>query len=124
MHTFQRETEDHLLRLPLEVMAAALLLAMGLWSGTAGGQDRLKWQSNLDTTPDGIVMGIRDKMGDMTRNYRVFFQVVAPDEREYTREYTLYRMVQAHQDEFVEVVFPGDFNAPPTALKPGRHVCT
>jgi hypothetical protein len=86
----------------------------------ARGENRINWQSNLEAAPDGILMGLRDKLGDMAKPYRVFFQVVTPD----GREYTIYRQVPARHDEFVEVVFPRDFNAPQVALLQGFYVCT
>lgn len=98
------------------LMALGLVLALG---AGAAAQGRIVWQSNLEATPHGFRMGLRDKNGDMTRNYRVFFQVVTP----LKQEFTIYREVPAGHDEFVEVDFPRDFGATPGALVPGDYVC-
>lgn len=98
------------------IMALGLILA--LVAGVAA-QRRIVWQSNLEATPTGFRVGLRDKNGDMTRNYRMFFQVVTP----LGQEFTISRQVSAGYDEFVEVEFPRDFGAPLGALVPGNYVC-
>lgn len=100
-----------------------LTLLMGvalLGAAELAAQGKITWQSNLAATPQGILLGIRDKMGDMDKAYRVMFQMVTPDQR----EFTLWRQVPAGHDEFVEVVFPRDFQAPANVLRPGAYLCT
>ncbi len=105
-------------RTPLFVLLPVLLLVMAFERWPTGG--RIKWQSSVDTAAGGFVLGIRDKMGDMPRDYRVSFQVLTPRER----EYTAHRRVAAGHDEWVEVVFPRDFQAQAGDLVPGVYLCT
>lgn len=57
-------------------------------------------------------------MGDMAKDYRVFSRVVTPVEQ----EYMVRRKLPVRHEDFVEVGFSRDFNAPP-GLLPGGSVC-
>ncbi|MGQ9689252.1 MAG: hypothetical protein ACUVXF_10770 [Desulfobaccales bacterium] len=98
----------------------SLLLVSGFERLPTGGREQVRWQTSVNTAPEGIVLGLRDKMEDMRRDYRVFFLVVTPA----GEEATIARKVPAGSDEWVEVVSPRDFQAPAGKLVPGVCVCT
>ncbi|MBM4285616.1 MAG: hypothetical protein FJ128_10255 [Deltaproteobacteria bacterium] len=77
------------------------------------------WQTNLDGAEGGFLFGLRDKNGDMARNYTIVFVVKTPG----GREYRVQKAVRAHHDEFVEVVFPTNFPGAPREAQPGAYVC-
>jgi len=108
------------------VILALLVWATVIFAGAAlvqGGVSSkaimsVNWQTNLETTPQGILFGLRDKNGDMPVGYLVVFQVQAPD----GSKYQINRQVAARSSSFVEVVFPRDFNAGAGVLKPGPYL--
>lgn len=108
-------------RLLLLLVLPALLLVSALGARQAEAEHlKVNWQTSVDATPEGLVVGLRDKMGDMPRDYRVSFQLLTPT----ARKYAAHRQVRAGSDEWVEVVFPRDFNAPAAELQPGAYTCT
>ena len=98
------------------IMVLLLALTAAISPGAAFSARGPSWQTSVAEVDGCFQVGLRDKNGDMARDYTVQFVVKAPDGRQYRTQ----RAVKARHDEFVYVTFPRDFQG---NLVPGAYVC-